>query len=223
MNIDCEIIRDLLPSYVDKLTSAKSNAAIEDHIANCSSCHEILSNMKQELEQPIAQSREINYLKRYKQKSRKSTLRTSAILLFICAICFIETFVHLIPLEGATKAELQDYSLYPIMVISLSELRDNADVDDSATTCRVKWEDGNLMQNAVVEIVYPTDTAFGTMPSSEQISAKCSGLFFRQAGSSVNIVDGVIYIHITGYRKTLFYTGKAEAFGFAVKIINDIE
>ena len=31
----CEIIRDLLPSYLDELTSAESNQAIEEHLQEC--------------------------------------------------------------------------------------------------------------------------------------------------------------------------------------------
>lgn len=40
----CEIIRDLLPSYVDGLTSEESNREITAHVAECAPCKEILSN-----------------------------------------------------------------------------------------------------------------------------------------------------------------------------------
>ena len=38
----CEIIRDLLPSYVDGLTSEESNREITAHVAECAPCKEIL-------------------------------------------------------------------------------------------------------------------------------------------------------------------------------------
>lgn len=41
----CEIIRDLLPSYVDKLTSNESNSEIEAHLNACSECEQIYENM----------------------------------------------------------------------------------------------------------------------------------------------------------------------------------
>ncbi|MDD2498630.1 MAG: zf-HC2 domain-containing protein, partial [Desulfitobacteriaceae bacterium] len=31
----CEIIKDLLPSYIDGLTSSESNLQIEEHLNNC--------------------------------------------------------------------------------------------------------------------------------------------------------------------------------------------
>lgn len=34
----CEIIRDLLPSYIDELTSDESNKEIEKHIKTCNCC-----------------------------------------------------------------------------------------------------------------------------------------------------------------------------------------
>ncbi len=45
----CEIIKDLLPNYIDGLTSAESNAEIEEHIETCQECREALDQMKAEL------------------------------------------------------------------------------------------------------------------------------------------------------------------------------
>ena len=45
----CEIIRDLLPSYLDELTSAESNQAIEEHLQECKDCRKHLEAMKTEM------------------------------------------------------------------------------------------------------------------------------------------------------------------------------
>lgn len=45
----CEIIRDLLPSYLDELTSAESNQAIEEHLQECKECRKHLEAMKTEM------------------------------------------------------------------------------------------------------------------------------------------------------------------------------
>ena len=34
----CEIVQDLLPSYVDGLTSDETNEAVKDHLADCEMC-----------------------------------------------------------------------------------------------------------------------------------------------------------------------------------------
>ena len=41
----CEVIRDLLPSYMEKLTSPASNHLVEDHLKACSDCRRYASEM----------------------------------------------------------------------------------------------------------------------------------------------------------------------------------
>lgn len=45
----CEIIRDLLPNYLDGLTSQASNEAIEEHLETCAECRRCLDSMREEL------------------------------------------------------------------------------------------------------------------------------------------------------------------------------
>ena len=42
----CEIVKDLLPSYIDGLTSTESNSEIEEHLETCKECKKILDQMK---------------------------------------------------------------------------------------------------------------------------------------------------------------------------------
>jgi len=37
-NISCSVVRDLLPNYIDKLTSEETNSIIEKHLETCQSC-----------------------------------------------------------------------------------------------------------------------------------------------------------------------------------------
>lgn len=217
MNIDCNIIRDLLPSYVDNLTSQESNNAIEDHIKCCPACKKILEDMQKAAQHTETQIEEIDYLKKHNRQAKKNTLVTAITLIVLFSVIIIELLAHLFPLQGATKSDLHDYSLYPVMEVSLSKLEASIETDNKSVY-RIKWDCGNIMQNAVIEIVRETNNTADDL-LTEQISAKCSGLFFRQVGSSVNTENGIIYVRITGYRKTLFYTGKAEEFGFAVKLV----
>jgi hypothetical protein len=55
MKNECYIVRDLLPSYIDQICSAESSRFIEQHIATCEQCAELLSQMRVEFniqEQP---------------------------------------------------------------------------------------------------------------------------------------------------------------------------
>lgn len=48
--MECGIIRDLMPSYVDGLTSEESDRAVEEHVQECAECRDFLHAMKAELE-----------------------------------------------------------------------------------------------------------------------------------------------------------------------------
>ena len=54
----CEIIKDLLPSYVDELTSAESNEEIEAHLEYCSECQEYLREIRKDIEVDKAGNKE---------------------------------------------------------------------------------------------------------------------------------------------------------------------
>ena len=42
-NLPCEVVRDLLPSYVDGLTSETTNGMLEAHLDSCPGCRAALS------------------------------------------------------------------------------------------------------------------------------------------------------------------------------------
>jgi len=52
MDITCSVIKDLLPLYIDKLTSDDSNALIETHLAICTQCAEFYCQMTSSIAEP---------------------------------------------------------------------------------------------------------------------------------------------------------------------------
>lgn len=80
----CEIIKDLLPSYIDGLTSSESNLEIEEHLNNCPQCKEIFEQMKAEVR---VESTEYNKekIKPFK-KLNKKVFKAVLITLTICAL-----------------------------------------------------------------------------------------------------------------------------------------
>lgn len=80
----CEIIKDLLPSYIDHLTSQESNIEIEEHLKNCSLCRETLEQMKAEVsvEKPLYNKGKMNPFKKLNRKIWQSVMIT----LIVCAL-----------------------------------------------------------------------------------------------------------------------------------------
>ena len=82
----CNIIKDLLPSYVENLTNGETNNFIESHIANCPECKELLENMRKEIEvnSPKKEKQNFKYIKRYSKR-----LKIFRNILLIIALVFI--------------------------------------------------------------------------------------------------------------------------------------
>ena len=49
MKHECDIVRDLMPLYVDGTASEKSRAMVEEHVGECEPCREMLDEMRQEV------------------------------------------------------------------------------------------------------------------------------------------------------------------------------
>lgn len=50
--MNCEIIKDLLPLYVDNVCSAETKREVEKHLASCAECRALYESMKQDLQAP---------------------------------------------------------------------------------------------------------------------------------------------------------------------------
>ncbi len=48
MKITCDVIQDLMPSYIDGILSEDSQTLVEEHMKNCQECRKMLEIMKEE-------------------------------------------------------------------------------------------------------------------------------------------------------------------------------
>lgn len=69
----CEIVKDLLPLYVDGMTSDVSAKSIESHLEHCADCNEIYQNMVFQLEKE-KRPEEVPDVKRFLNKTKKMYL-----------------------------------------------------------------------------------------------------------------------------------------------------
>ena len=81
----CNVIRDLLPSYVDNLVSEDSITLIEDHLKNCNDCNHIKKKKKNSCNEEDKQY--INYAKKIKKII--SWLKTILLVLSLAIIILL--------------------------------------------------------------------------------------------------------------------------------------
>ncbi len=68
MNKDCEMIKDLIPLYVDGVCSEESKAKVEEHIEHCPDCLMTVERMKSHLVLPMEDSSGVKGFKKYVNK-----------------------------------------------------------------------------------------------------------------------------------------------------------
>lgn len=100
----CEVIQDLLPSYVDGLTSDESNELMKEHLSDCKACSEMHNEMKQELPttaQSIKTPSDYNERKLIKRVKKKIMIVLSTLIVtFTLLGFFIGVFGNVLFQEG---------------------------------------------------------------------------------------------------------------------------
>lgn len=87
--IPCEMIQDLLPSYIDELTSDVTNREMEAHMMECEQCKNVLEQMKApDMEDTEKEVKEIDFLKKTKKKHQKNIILCVAIVWAIAVMFF---------------------------------------------------------------------------------------------------------------------------------------
>lgn len=86
-DLPCEVIRDLLPGYVDGLTSDASNDAVRSHLETCADCRAALDAMRApEPERSGTDEKELDFLRKARRKSRRRALRAGLGVLALAAL-----------------------------------------------------------------------------------------------------------------------------------------
>lgn len=161
MKNECYIVRDLLPSYIDLLCSEESSRFVEQHIATCEQCAQIVMQMRVEFDIQ-EQSETIGSIEQKKpfqkiahffnaQKGYTTFLSRS---LWISIIVTVGFFIHSLTIltdlnperEGAQVIEQQKQD---IMKEAFAVLSPQKDVDETALQTVFQKYNGQLQYLAV--------------------------------------------------------------------------
>ncbi len=105
---ECEIVKDMLPSYVENTLSSATNEFIETHIKECKNCKKILDELKkeeiveknQDKKSKKNKIKDIDYLKKY---NRRVKLLTSIVYILIIFIILVLAFYWYIRIKNYNK------------------------------------------------------------------------------------------------------------------------
>ncbi|WP_291569333.1 DUF3955 domain-containing protein [Clostridium sp. UBA4548] len=123
MKLSCEVIKDLLPLYYDKVCSKESSSLIEEHLAECPQCVDEFEKLKINLENPTISDVEVKLMKnistKWEKDKRSSFAKGSMLVSALAAIvCFVS--FNIIGSEVLPDGTLvEPFALIPIGYIFL--------------------------------------------------------------------------------------------------------
>ena len=110
MNITCNIIKDLLPLYVEDMVSEDSKALVDDHLCSCDSCTKELAELKKAPKVPVEV--ETTSLKRVEDTIRKRKLLTAATaMMTLVAVLVTGTIFLMTPVYPTARQAIEGVEL----------------------------------------------------------------------------------------------------------------
>ena len=85
-DLTCGVVRDLLPSYVEGLTSQETNTAVERHLADCPDCTRLRADLAGETPPPPEEVKEVDYLKKVKRRGWRRVAAAVAVTVLVLAL-----------------------------------------------------------------------------------------------------------------------------------------
>ncbi|WP_426351253.1 DUF4825 domain-containing protein [Alloiococcus sp. CFN-8] len=149
--LPCEIVQDLLPTYVDGLTNEVTNKAVEKHIKECDSCASMLKRMREpeKIEQP--EVAEIDYLKKTRKRFGRIALFSTLAAVLAVVLGFLIRFYYIGSEVSATVLN------YDVSVHDNTIALDGSMLDSGRGYSRISFEE----KDGVVEVnIYAAPKTF---------------------------------------------------------------
>ena len=84
MENKCKIVIDLLPNYIENLTSEDTNKFIEEHIETCKECKKVYTEMNSDIKEDIENTEIVKKIKTYKRKTL--TIKLIVLIVLLCIL-----------------------------------------------------------------------------------------------------------------------------------------
>ena len=111
-NLDCCVVRDLLPSYLEELTEAETTAMVKEHIEHCEACRQLENDMRVQVPVEKAPQRALKFLKRVKRTRLMAAILSAVVALF-CMWWLYDQEYHYANTEAGRLEAVCDYIPLP--------------------------------------------------------------------------------------------------------------
>lgn len=218
-DLTCELVRDLLPNFVEGLTSPETSAAVERHLAECSDCAARREAMSAPTEASALTlvAKEVDYLKGVKKHNmRRIFLSVFCTVIVLLGILALKVFVIGTPLQPQMVAVTGEETQDGLLTLSIASIGSG----DAFHSWTVETRDGIASiyaRDVLVSALYSDGTASVPVPLEGVREVWLGGISGRLVWQ-----DGIVITQKTSAlldAKTP-YAGDASAFGRIASLLN---
>lgn len=107
-NLDCCVVRDLLPAYLEGLTEEETSAQVRAHLEGCENCRELEKDMRAQVPLEKAPKGTLKFLKRVK-RTKLLAAALSVVVALWCMWWLYDQEFHYPNTEAGRLAAVEDY------------------------------------------------------------------------------------------------------------------
>lgn len=209
----CDIVKDLLPLYYDKVCSDDSRKMVEEHISNCSDCKDELNRMQAEIKLPKAEieknKNDLNVIKSlsvsWKRLKLKAFLKGASITTILLLAIFLGY-------NGLFKWNFMNVQTDVVKITEVSQSADgkivyHSELTDGYDLNRLKYDmdaDGNFYMTPLRPII-KQKPLFQDALASGYTSFNIKTLEMNRGGAEIKAVYyGTPKDHILIWKKGMY-------------------
>ena len=111
-HLDCCVVRDLLPAYIENLTEAETGELIKSHLDQCPFCQTVENDMRTQIPVEKVPKRALKFLRRVK-RTRLIAAVLSVLAALFCMWWLYDQEFHYANTEAGRLEAVCDYILSP--------------------------------------------------------------------------------------------------------------
>lgn len=118
---NCEVIRDLLPLYIDNVCSDESRRVVAGHLKSCDACKKLYEDMRHPVKQDLSEL-ELDSRQAFKEMNRKWRIKKISIICVSILLTAIVCIAGYMVVQNVSS--VHDY-FFPTAAVTLRDITDD--------------------------------------------------------------------------------------------------